>query len=55
MTSQKAIRRRLVTLQTQQDARITALAQSKKDMDAVVAAKQRELDNLAAQVTIASV
>lgn len=52
MTGQREIRRRLKTLESQQERRIAAVEEAKKMMDNVVAEKQREIVNLRAQITI---
>lgn len=50
--TQRDIRRRLRTLEEQQAQRREMVAKTKKLMDDVVVEKQREIDNLRAQVTI---
>jgi hypothetical protein len=49
---QSWLRRRIVKLEAQQQRRIGLVAEMKKELDANIELRQRELDNLRAQVTI---
>ena len=52
MSAQKKLRQRLGTLKDLQAKRIAMAEQQKKDLDALIEEKQREIDNLSAQLTI---
>lgn len=50
--TQSAIRKRLRTLEAQQAKRVVAVQMTKRMLDRIVADKQREIDNMRAQITI---
>ena len=52
MTTQRWLRRRIATLERQQEQRIEHVAKLKKELDELLERKQRELDNFHAQVTM---
>lgn len=52
MSAQLRLRRRIGTLEKRQAIRVDMVEQRKNDLDAIVEAKQREIDNLRTQLTI---
>lgn len=52
MSGQLALRRRIATLEAQQQKRIALTAERKKLLDETIDNAQRELENLRAQLTI---
>lgn len=52
MSAQLRLRRRIGILEKRQAIRVDMVEQRKNDLDAIVEAKQREIDNLRTQLTI---
>lgn len=53
--NQRELRAKIARLERLQAIRVEAVERRKKELDAVLEGKQRELDNLRAQVTIGAV
>lgn len=55
MSDQKALRRKIAALETRQTVRAIATAETKRMLAEVFELRQREIDNLKAQLTIGAV
>lgn len=55
MTDQRALRRKIAQLEEQQQLRVLLVAQERRYADDLIAEKDREIENLRAQVNIRGV